>query len=86
MGSLTTKTSPAPADISTAEAFYRVFCALSKSDRLAIARYILQDIDVRQQLEHLEIPNDVTLKAFAEERSGMPVFETIQELQKDLLS
>lgn len=86
MGSLTTKTKTAPADISTAEAFYRVFCALSKPDRLAIARYILRDKEVRQQLERSEIPNDVTLKAFAEKTSKMPVFETIQELQEDLLS
>lgn len=86
MGSVTTKTSTAPADISTARAFYRVFCALSKRDRLAIARYILQDKDIQQQLEFSGIPNDVTLKAFAEDKSKMPAFETIQELQEDLLS
>ncbi|MBD3304725.1 hypothetical protein GF339_00075 [candidate division KSB3 bacterium] len=86
MGSTPPNTKTPPTDISTAEAFYRVFRALSKSDRLAIARYILQDADIRQQLEISEIPNDVTVKAFAEDPAGMPVFDTIQELQKDLLS
>ena len=33
-----------------------------------------------------EIPNDMTLKAFAEDKKEMPVFETIQELREDLLS
>lgn len=81
-----TKSKPSHASISTAEAFYRVFCALSKTDRLAVARYIFQDEEIRQHLELPEIPNDVTLKAFAEDKSKMPVFETIQELREDLLS
>jgi len=34
--------------VSTAEAFYRAFCALTKKDRLAVTRYILQDNEIRQ--------------------------------------
>jgi PIN domain nuclease of toxin-antitoxin system len=33
-----------------------------------------------------EIPNRLTLEAFAEEVSQMPVFSTIDDLRKDLLS
>jgi hypothetical protein len=73
-------------NISTAEAFYRVFCALSKADRLAVAWYILHDNDIRQQLEQAENPNDITLKAFGEDKATMPVFGTVHELREDLLS
>ncbi len=86
METTTAKTSSSPANMSTAEAFYRVFCALPKRDRLAIAWYILHDEEIQQQLESPEIPNDVTLHAFAEDKATMPVFETIQELREDLLS
>ncbi len=82
----TTKTRSSQANISTAEAFYRVFCALSKQDRLAVAWYIIHDKDIQQQLESLETPNDATLNAFAEDKADMPLFETIQELREDLLS
>ena len=68
--------------ISTAEAFYRVFCALSKPDQLKVTRYILEDKDIQHALE---IPNETTLKAFAEDKSKMPVFHTIGELREDLL-
>jgi len=74
------------AKVTTAEAFYRIFCVLSKRDRLSVARYIFQDVEIRQHLDLPEIPNDVTLKTFAEEKTGMPAFETIQELREDLLS
>jgi len=70
-------------NISAAEAFYRVFCALPENDRLAIARYILEDEDIRQ---YIEIPNETTLKAFSEEKSKMPVFHSIDELREDLLT
>jgi hypothetical protein len=33
----------------------------------------------------LEIPNETTLKAFAEDKSAMPVFHSVEELRKDLL-
>ena len=69
--------------ISAAEAFYRVFLALPKPDRLTIARYILDDEDIRQQFE---IPNKATLKAFSEDESEMPLFDSIDDLRKDLLS
>ncbi len=72
--------------ISTAEAFYRVFCALPKKDRVAVARYIFQDTEIRHTLELTEIPNDQTLRTFTEETSRMPVFTTIQALREDLLS
>jgi hypothetical protein len=73
-------------DISTAEAFYRVFCALSKKDRMAVAGYIFQDTEIRHKLELIEIPNEQTLKSFAEDKSHMPVFKTVKSLREDLLS
>ncbi len=69
--------------ISTAEAFYRVFCALPKDDRLEVARYIIAD----QEIQHLfEVPNETTLEAFTENRKNMPVFHSIDELREDLLT
>jgi len=72
--------------VSTAEAFYRLFCALPKKDRLVVVQYILDDEEIRQSFDLPEIPNKATLKAFAEERAEMPVFESIQDLREDLLS
>ena len=72
--------------ISTGEAFYRVFRALPKKDRLAVARYILKDEDILRSFDKLEIPNETTLKAFAEDKTAMPVFYSIKRLRKDLLS
>ncbi len=86
MASSTTESKPLQSNVSIAEAFYRVFCALPKKDRLAVVRYILEDELIRQHLHLPEIPNDTTLKAFGETKSGIPVFETIQELREDLLS
>lgn len=86
MAPSTTKSKSSQSKVSTAEAFYRVFCALSKKDRLAVVQYILKDEVIQQHLELPEIPNEVTLKAFSETKSKMPVFETIQELREDLLS
>jgi len=76
---------PRSVTISTAEAFYRIFRALPKKDRLTIARYILKDEDVRRSFDKLEIPNETTLKAFAEDKSAMPAFHSVEELRKDLL-
>ncbi len=75
-----------PVTISTGEAFYRVFRALPKKDRLAVARYILKDKDIRRSFDKLEIPSVTTLEAFAEDKSAMPVFHSIEELRRDLLS
>lgn len=72
--------------LDTAEAFYRVFCALPKEDRLTIAQYILYDEEIQQSLNMGEIPNEVTIQAFEEDKSKMPVFDNIDELRKDLLS
>lgn len=72
--------------ISTGEAFYRVFRALPKKDRVTVARYILKDEDIRASFDKLEIPNETTLKAFAEDKSTMPVFHSVEELRKDLVS
>lgn len=72
--------------VSTAEAFYRVFCALPKRDRLTVARYILKDKEIRKSIEHFEAPNDITLKALDEDTTEMPRFGTIEELRQDLLS
>lgn len=71
--------------LSTAEAFYRVFCALSLQERIAIAHYILADEQIQQGLALSEVPNSVTLKAFEESKEDMPVFDTVDELAKDLL-
>lgn len=72
--------------MSTADAFYRVFCALPKKDRVAVARYIFQNTEIRQILELTEIPNAFTLKSFAEDKNQMPSFATIKDLHEDLLS
>jgi len=72
--------------ISTAEAFYQVFRALPKKDRLTVARYILEDEDVRRSFDRFEIPNETTLKTLAEDKSAMSVFHSVEELRKDLLS
>ncbi len=84
--SVTVRTSHAADYVSTAEAFYRVFCALPKKDRMDVARYIFQDTEVRQHLELTEIPNEETLNSFAESKSSMSVFKTVQALREDLLS
>jgi len=70
----------------TAEAFYKIFSALPRKERLAIAHYILIDKDVQESLAQSEIPNETTLQAFTQVERNMPVFNTIGELQKDLLS
>ena len=70
----------------TAEAFYKIFRALPRKERIAIAYYILVDEDVQESLGPFEIPNEATLQAFTEVKQNMPVFNTIGELQKDLLS
>jgi len=75
-----------PRKLGTAEAFYRVFCALPKEDRLTIAQYILDDEEIQQSLNMGEIPNEITIQAFKEDKSKMPVFDNIDELRKDLLS
>ena len=75
-----------PVTINTAEAFYWVFRALPKKDRLNVARYILKDEDIQRSFDKLEIPNEATLKAFTEDKSTMSVFHSLKELQKDLLS
>ncbi len=71
--------------LSTAEAFYRVFCALSLQERIAITHYILADEQVQQSLALSETPNNATLQAFAENKEDMPVF-IVDELVEDLLS
>jgi len=72
--------------VSTAEAFYLVFRALPKKDRLAVARYIFEDEEILHSSGLAEIPNEATLKAFAEDKSAMPAFNSVDELRKDLLS
>jgi hypothetical protein len=65
--------------IGTAEALYRLYLELPKTDRLKVARYILEDAEI-------EIPNDTTLKSFGENKSSMPEFHSVEALRKDLLS
>ncbi len=73
-------------EMDTAEAFYRVFRALPKRDRFTVAKYILHDKEIQQQLENVKVPNSTTLDAFAEDKASMPSFDTISALRKDLLS
>ena len=68
--------------ISTSEAFYRLFQALSTKERFAAARYILEDEEIRH---HLKIPNEMTLASFAEDKKKMPVFTSMDALREDLL-
>jgi len=78
-----TPTNKSVKSISTAEAFYRAFCALPRDDRLAVVRYIIEDEEIQH---YLEIPNETTLEAFAENKSNMPIFHTVDELREDLLT
>ena len=84
--SVTISTSPAVNHISTAAAFYRAFYVLPKKDHIAVASYFFQDTEMRELLELTEIPNDLTLNSFAEDKSCMPVFTSLQSLREDLLS
>lgn len=70
----------------TAEAFYTLFRTLPAEDKLAVAKYILEDEDVRRNAIPAIIPNKTTLSAFAEKKDDMPVFESIEALREDLLS
>ena len=80
------ETETVPHTLGTAEAFYRVFRALPQKERIVIARYILADEEVQRSLVSSEIPNETTLQAFAENKQRMPIFDTVDELGKDLLS
>ncbi len=71
---------------SPAEAFYVVFRALPEKDRLAVVRYILDDEEIWQSPEFSEIPNETTLQAFAEDKTGLPIFQSVDELREDLMS
>ena len=33
-----------------------------------------------------EMPNEMTVRAFAQDKHSMPIFDTIDELRKDLMS
>jgi len=73
-------------DFTAAGAFYRLFCALPKKDQLAVARYILQEKEIKRLLAPIESPNQPTRKSFAETKEHMPVFTSIDDLRDDLLS
>jgi hypothetical protein len=45
----------------------------------------LEDEESWQSLEQLDIPNETTVAAFQEDKAAMPVFQTIEDLRKDLL-
>ena len=85
MGSPSRNPGESRTKVSTAEAFHLLFCALSKRDRLTVVRLILQDEEIRKSIENIETPNDITLKAFDENKAEMPSFGTIEELRQDLL-
>ena len=72
--------------ISQAEAFYVLFRRLPEKDKLAVAKYILEDEDVRRHTISTGIPNETTLNAFAENKADLPLFESIEALREDLLS
>ena len=86
MESATGKRRKPETKVSTAEAFYLVFCALPKKDRLTVARYILQNEEIRKSIKYFEAPNVATVKALEEDPRKMPEFRTIEELRQDLLS
>lgn len=67
---------------------YVIFRSLPRKDRMAVARYILEDDDIRirHSYDLSEIPNETTLKAFAEDKSAMPLFRSVEELRKDLMN
>ncbi|HLC15819.1 MAG TPA: hypothetical protein VJL89_06295 [Thermodesulfovibrionia bacterium] len=46
----------------------------------------MDDEEIGRNFNLAEIPNKLTVEAFAEEVSQMPVFSTIEDLRKDLLS
>ncbi len=77
---------PALMNLTTAEAFYKLFCAFPKKERIAIAHFIFADKVIRQELGLTEIPNEITLQSFSEDKANMPVFNTIDELRQDLLA
>jgi hypothetical protein len=64
------------------EAFYHLFRTLSQNDRFTAASYILDDEEIRH---YLKIPNEISLKAFSEDKNDMPAFNSIDQLRKDLL-
>jgi hypothetical protein len=33
-----------------------------------------------------EMPNEITMRAFTEDKQSMPIFDTVDELRKDLVS
>ncbi|MGB0387512.1 MAG: hypothetical protein ACPGWR_22055 [Ardenticatenaceae bacterium] len=74
--------------VGAAEAFYSIFRALPRKERLAIAGYILADEDVQTNLDPFasQMPNETTKQAFNEPKEQMAIFETIDDLRKDLLS
>ena len=69
-----------------AEAFYRIFRALPQKERFAIADLILRDEEVCRNFGLSEIPNEITKKAFNEPFEQMAIFETIDDLRKDLIT
>jgi hypothetical protein len=73
-------------EISTAEAFYRLYRTLPKRDRLKVAQYLIKDGDIQHGFDQIQIPNETTLKSFGEDKSVMPEFHSVDELRKDLLS
>lgn len=79
---------PLELPVGAAEAFYSLFRALPRKERLAIVDYILADEDVQIDLHPFarEIPNETTKQAFNEPKEQMAIFETIEDLRKDLLS
>jgi hypothetical protein len=75
-----------PPSIGPAEALYVLFRSLSKNEKLAVAKYILEDEEVRKTVAATHIPNEATLRAFKEDKSEMPHFDSLEALRKDLLS
>ena len=75
MGSQSGNPRASKTKVSTAEAFYLVFCALPKRDRLTVARYILQDDEIRKSIEHLEVSSAITLKAFDEDSRNAEIWD-----------
>ncbi len=72
--------------ITPAEAFYILFRSLPKKEKMAVAKFILEDEEVRNNAAEIRIPNESTRASFEEDKSSMPRFDSIEALRKDLLS
>lgn len=75
-----------PPSITPAEAFYILFRSLPKKEKIAVAKFILEDEEVQKNAAENHIPNELTLESFEEDKSKMPRFDSLEALRKDFMS